>query len=158
MRKLYNHSKSTLFLMEMILSILILSLTCTACVQIFAAARNNREKARQYNHIQELTVCAEEVLEGWDGRNETFTDLLPCSIQTEDTLQYFYDRNWELCEKADVCYTMTIRLETSNLEKSADLAFTDQKGNSLYQTSIAFPFQSENMSSSNSVSERNTSE
>lgn len=54
MRKLYNHSKSTLFLMEMILSILILSLTCTACVQIFAAARNNREKARQYNHIQEL--------------------------------------------------------------------------------------------------------
>lgn len=77
MRKLYNHSKSTLFLMEMILSILILSLTCTACVQIFAAARNNREKARQYNHIQELTVCAEEVLEGWDGRNETFTDLLP---------------------------------------------------------------------------------
>ena len=56
MRKLYNHSKSTLFLMEMILSILILSLTCTACVQIFAAARNNREKARQYNHIQELTV------------------------------------------------------------------------------------------------------
>ena len=27
MRKLYNHSKSTLFLMEMILSILILSLT-----------------------------------------------------------------------------------------------------------------------------------
>lgn len=53
---------------------------------------------------------------------------------------------------------MTIRLKTSNLEKSADLAFTDQKGNSLYQTSIAFPFQSENMSSSNSVSERNTSE
>ena len=55
MRKLYNHSKSTLFLMEMILSILILSLTCTACVQIFA----------------------KEVLEGWDGRNETFTDLCP---------------------------------------------------------------------------------
>ena len=158
MRKLYNHSKSTLFLMEMILSILILALTCTACVQIFASARNNRLKARQYNHIQELAVCAGEVLEGWNGQTETFTDLLPCSTQAEDTLQYFYNENWELCEESDVCCTMTIRLGISDLEKKADLTFTDQSGTSLYQTSIAFPFQSEDLSSSNTASERNASE
>ena len=45
MKKLITHSKSSLFLIEMILSILILALTCTVCVRIFAAAKTQREEA-----------------------------------------------------------------------------------------------------------------
>ena len=44
MKKLITHSKSSLFLIEMILSILILALTCTVCVRIFAAAKTQREE------------------------------------------------------------------------------------------------------------------
>ena len=36
MQKLNKRSGSSLFLMEMILSILILALACTACIRIFA--------------------------------------------------------------------------------------------------------------------------
>ena len=45
MKKITTHSKSSLFLMEMILSILILALTCTACIRIFAAAKTQRKEA-----------------------------------------------------------------------------------------------------------------
>lgn len=58
MKKLITHSKSSLFLIEMILSILILALTCTICVRIFAAAKTQREEARELNHIQELVTSA----------------------------------------------------------------------------------------------------
>ena len=64
MKKLITHSKSSLFLIEMILSILILALTCTVCVRIFAAAKTQREEARELNHIQELVTSAGETLEG----------------------------------------------------------------------------------------------
>ena len=43
MKKLITHSKSSLFLIEMILSILILALPCTVCVRIFAAAHTKPE-------------------------------------------------------------------------------------------------------------------
>ena len=68
MKKLITHSKSSLFLIEMILSILILALTCTVCVRIFAAAKTQREEARELNHIQELVTSAGETLEGWNGQ------------------------------------------------------------------------------------------
>ena len=66
MKNLQTHSRSSLFLMEIILAVLILALTSTACVQIFAASRIQRQKARELNHIQELTTSVGEILEGWD--------------------------------------------------------------------------------------------
>lgn len=77
MKNLQTHSRSSLFLMEMILAVLILALTSTACVQIFAAARMQRQKAREFNHIQELTTSIGEILEGWDGDFSSFVKLLP---------------------------------------------------------------------------------
>ena len=59
MQKLNKRSGSNLFLMEMILSILILALACTACIRIFAAAGTDRRKARELND-KEWAICPEE--------------------------------------------------------------------------------------------------
>lgn len=147
MQKLQTHSKSSLFLMEMILAILILALTGTTCIRIFASARLQRQKARELNHIQELITSAGEVLEGWDGNISSFTSVLPASTQTSDTdqswkLEYFYDDNWKSCSKnSPQCrYLMLVQLRISETEKKADLNFSDSNGDSLYQLSMAFPF------------------
>lgn len=144
MQKLTTHSKSSLFLMEMILSILILALTCTACVRIFAAAKAVRQEARELNHIQELTTSAGETLEGWDGQISSFTRIFGKSDSEEDTglLQYHYDSEWKSCTEDSAKYTMTIKLGTSSTEKTADINFYDAKQNHLYQLSVAFPFDS----------------
>ena len=42
MKKTQHNSGTSLFLMEMILALLFLSLSSAACIQIFAAARKNR--------------------------------------------------------------------------------------------------------------------
>lgn len=85
MQKLTSHSRSSLFLMEMILSILILALTCTACVRIFAAAKTQRQKARELNHIQELATCAGEALEGWDGELSSFSQIFETVANVSDS-------------------------------------------------------------------------
>lgn len=100
MKKLITHSKSSLFLIEMILSILILALTCTVCVRIFAAAKTQREEARELNHIQELVTSAGETLEGWNGQLSSFISIFGQPSKTSGALlQYYYDDSWNPVQK-----------------------------------------------------------
>ena len=56
MKKITTHSKSGLFLMEMIFVLLFLGLTCGVCVRLFAASYMARVHAREDSHIQELQI------------------------------------------------------------------------------------------------------
>ena len=184
MQKLTSHSRSSLFLMEMILSILILALTCTACVRIFAAAKTQRQKARELNHIQELVTCAGEVLEGWDGELSSFSQIFETDANVSDSeisdsdgtissdsgssissatdasvgktknasknsrisspmgsylLNYYYDREWNSCDKTSAEYNMSIQLIVADYTKTADLNFYNSANENLYHLSISFP-------------------
>lgn len=77
MKKITTHSKSGLFLMEMIFVLLFLGLTCGVCVRLFAASYTARLKAREMDHIQELVTSAGEILEGTDGTAQSFLALMP---------------------------------------------------------------------------------
>lgn len=46
MKKISAHSKTSLFLMEMIFVLLFLALSSAACIRIFAAAKKNHIQAR----------------------------------------------------------------------------------------------------------------
>ena len=184
MQKLTSHSRSSLFLMEMILSILILALTCTACVRIFAAAKTQRQEARELNHIQELATCAGEALEGWDGELSSFLQIFETTANVSDSeasdsdgtissdsdssissatdasvgetknasknsrisspvgsylLNYYYDREWNSCDKTSAEYNMSIQLIVADYTKTADLNFYNSANKNLYHLSISFP-------------------
>lgn len=184
MQKLTSHSRSSLFLMEMILSILILALTCTACVRIFAAAKTQRQEARGLNHIQELATCAGEALEGWDGELSSFLQIFETDANVSDSeisdsdgtissdsgssissatdasvgktknasknsrisspvgsylLNYYYDREWNSCDKTSAEYNMSIQLIVADYTKTADLNFYNSANKNLYHLSISFP-------------------
>ena len=139
MKKLITHSKSSLFLIEMILSILILALTCTVCVRIFAAAKTQREEARELNHIQELVTSAGETLEGWNGQLSSFISIFGQPSKTSGALlQYYYDDSWNPCTENSAEYTMTIQPAASETEKTADINFYNSQHDNLYQLSVTF--------------------
>ena len=54
MKNFTTHSKSGLFLMEMIFVLLFLGLTCGICVRLFAASYQSRQKAREYPRAYHL--------------------------------------------------------------------------------------------------------
>ena len=184
MQKLTSHSRSSLFLMEMILSILILALTCTACVRIFAAAKTQRQEARELNHTQELATCSGEALEGWDGELSSFSQIFETAANVSDSeisdsdgtissdsdssissatdasvgktknasknsrisspvesylLNYYYDREWNSCDKTSAEYNMSIQLIVADYTKTADLNFYNSANKNLYHLSISFP-------------------
>lgn len=81
MKKTQHNSGTSLFLMEMILALLFLSLSSAACIQIFAAARKNRIQAEQWNQIQAKADTDRNF--SWDSTKHTLT----FSTEISDTPQ-----------------------------------------------------------------------
>ena len=139
MKKSRHNSGTSLFLMEMILALLFLSLSSAACIQIFAAARKSRLQAEQWNQIQALTTSVGEVLEGTDGTDEQILSLLPGGIKKDTSLIWYYNRNWQSCSSGEAAYEMILETDISS-EKSGELSFQQlSNGNELYRIPLRFP-------------------
>ncbi|MDO5136341.1 MAG: hypothetical protein Q4D55_09830 [Eubacteriales bacterium] len=138
MRKLTTHSRSGLFLMEMILSILFLSLSCSVCIRIFFAAHVNQKRAREQNHIQALVTSSGEILEGTDGSPEAFLRVLPGGEKKGSSLFYHYNRSWEPCTSDKFFYRLEIRFSPEPSLKKAKLLFSDREDSRLYDLSLQF--------------------
>lgn len=139
MKKSRHNSGTSLFLMEMILALLFLSLSSAACIQIFAAARKSRLQAEQWNQIQALTTSVGEVLEGTDGTDEQILSLLPGGIKKDTSLIWYYNRNWQSCSSGEAACEMILETDISS-EKSGELSFRQlSNGNELYRITLRFP-------------------
>ena len=114
MKESRHNSGTSLFLMEMILALLFLSLSSAACIQIFAAARKNRLQAEQWNQIQALTTSVGEILEGTDGTDEQFPPLPPGGIKKNTNLIWYYDRNWQSCSSGEAACEMILETDISS--------------------------------------------
>lgn len=142
MKKLYTHSKNSLFLIEMIMVLLFLSLSSVACIRIFAAASQNHAKAVDWRHIQSLTTSVGEILEGTDGTPDSVSEFLSGSTQNSSTLIWYYDENWEICSSEKASHKMTLILSTDAMIKEGTLTFysvREKKETEFYQTELAFP-------------------
>lgn len=139
MKKSRHNSGTSLFLMEMILALLFLSLSSAACIQIFAAARKSRLQAEQWNQIQALTTSVGEVLEGTDGTDEQILSLLPGGIKKDTSLIWYYNRNWQSCSSGEAACEMILETDISS-EKSGELSFQQlSNGSELYRITLRFP-------------------
>lgn len=139
MKESRHNSGTSLFLMEMILALLFLSLSSAACIQIFAAARKSRLQAEQWNQIQALTTSVGEVLEGTDGTDEQILSLLPGGIKKDTSLIWYYNRNWQSCSSGEAACEMILETDISS-EKSGELSFQQlSNGNELYRITLRFP-------------------
>lgn len=142
------HNKNSLFLIEMILSLLFLALICSACVQIFMAARTSRRQAREWNHIQELTTTIGELLEGSDGSPENIRELLQNTLSVtaaDDGIFLYFDKNWNPASPSEASYTAALILTQTPGEKGGILTFSDYSEKELYSIPLRFPlFTSQN--------------
>lgn len=104
-----NHSKSGLFLMELIISILFFSLAGAVCIRLFVHAHIiSKETVNQNNAI----TYAQNLAESWyssDGSPEMMQSQIKGSILSEDGISIFliFDKEWNMLNAADVsdiCY------------------------------------------------------
>lgn len=104
-----KHSKSSLFLMELIIAILFFSLTSTVCIRLFVRTHLISQQTINENHAINLVQNLAEGFLGTDGNLDALQSLFPDSILSEgNTLTLYWNEAWEACSKDRAAYSATV--------------------------------------------------
>lgn len=101
-----RHSRSSLFLMEMIIAILFFSLASAVCIQLFAKSHTLSVKTVNQNHaVIQAQNLAESYL-AYEGNMEELAPLFEqCSLDTaNNTLTLFFDAQWNPTQKENAVF------------------------------------------------------
>lgn len=111
-------SRSSLFLMELIISILFFSLASAACIQLFVKAHLLNIKTREQNQTIVWTQNLAELWQAHDGDilevyNQLHADYdsqnkgYVCLANNAESLRLYFDSKWNLTEK-NVAYVVSL--------------------------------------------------
>lgn len=107
-------SKSGLFILELIFSILFFSITSAVCVSLFVHARL---VSIQSSDLTAASLKAQDTAEAFKAVNadiDSLTKLLDSQQTKPELLQIYYDKNWNpVSDKTDSQYTLTLTSENS---------------------------------------------
>ena len=126
MRRKAN-TRSSLFLMELIIAILFFSLASAVCLRMFAKSHELSTGASTLNHaVNEASDLAESL----------HYDLVHGSDLVSLDLVYYYDENWNRCEgeDADAAYVMTADLyASSDVLVDGSVTVSEMDGTVIYE-------------------------
>ncbi len=90
------HSKSSLFLMELIIAIFFFSLASAVCVRLFVGAHKLAEKSVNLNHAVNWTQNVAETFYSCNGNLNSIVDNFENSYSSDNKLILFFDGDWNM--------------------------------------------------------------
>ena len=98
--------RSSLFLLELMISILMFSIASAWCVRLFVAARAVVSETEEQNRVENLAAGYAELFLVSDDPGAFFLEEgAKKEEMTGETLyQFFYDKNWNICGEAEAAF------------------------------------------------------
>ena len=100
--------RSSLLLIELIVTLFFFLLISVICIQIFAKTYTISQRSRELNHAQNLTAGAAEVLEYAGVSYEHWQTFFPEIQSDENLFRICYDKNFTACTLEEAFYTLTV--------------------------------------------------
>ena len=134
-----SHSRSSLFLIELIIAIAFFALGSAVCVQAFAKARTVTAQARDLSFASSTVSSAVSVVRYTDGTLEAVQDYFPGAFADGEDIAVCYDGDFAPCEQDSAAYTLTIHTEDIALGRSAGVRMDGADGETLYELQVRWP-------------------
>lgn len=130
----YEKSKTSVVLMEIIISIFLFMIVSSVCIQLFVQSYKINETSTD---LQNSSVIASEVADLLilnDGDIFEVSEMFENAVVSGNTMEIYYDDSFAICNKDDSLYTLTIngdgeKLQTFNIDMLKD-------GQSVYNISV----------------------
>lgn len=126
-----NRSKSSLFLMEMIVVILFFAITSAICIGLFTKAHQTAQDSVELTHAVLLSETAAETFKAAAGQLPPTAAALGGKIESDNVCIIGYDRDWQVTDQQP-SYTMTITVSAAEGIATAEI-LTQKKGAEIYQ-------------------------
>ena len=131
-------SKTSLFLMELIITILFFSLASTVCIQLFVKAHLLGEETIIQNHSIVIAQNIAESFYQFDGDIDSMCALLGATKAQDNSFSIYTDTQWNFCEKTDAAFITTFSLTEENALVYGEILITNLKNASeVYSLSLA---------------------
>ena len=117
----YLKSKTSLFLMELIITILLFAACGAVCVRLFVTSYVMTQDTVELNESASIAQGFAEVMRGTDGDIDSVLEHYPTAVRGgEGFFEVFYDDDFEACSYEEASYvadiTMTPNGAIQNLE------------------------------------------
>ena len=136
-----RHSKSHLFLMELIIAILFFALSSTVCIQLFIKSytlnKNTVNQNQAVIHAQNLAesylACNGSVVEIANVLSSFHPEL------AQNTIAIYFDSDWQVCDKANALYTAQLLTHNASEDGliSANIQIFDKNNSTIYELNIS---------------------
>ena len=133
-----NSSKSSLFLIELIIAILFFAIGSAVCVRAFIKAHDLSLQAKDLSFASAQASSAASVLKYTDGSFASFSTYFPDAGEREDGFLVYYDADQNLCSESDAVYTMEIVLSDENGMRHARITVAHTGEKPIYELPIRF--------------------
>lgn len=110
-------SKSSLFLLEMMISVLFFAVAAAVCIQVFVKAHQLSGQAENLNMAAGIASSAAELL----------------SSGSEEELAVYYDADWMPCGRDGAEYILDVGTQKEKDQISGQIRITDKDGEVIYE-------------------------
>lgn len=135
----HNNTRSSLFLIELIIAILFFSLGSAVCVQSFAKAHTLTSQARDLSFASSTVSSAASVIKYTDGSLEQVQAYFPAAHDEDGDVVACFDESFAPCTADDAAYIMLIHTDAPGLVHTASIRMDGRDGEKLYELQISYP-------------------
>lgn len=135
-----RNTRSSLFLIELMISVLFFALGSAVCIQVFVKAYTINEDARRLSFASLQASSAASALKYTNGSAEAMKEYFPQITEDENGLSVYYDKAFQECPKSDCFFSMHITQQKKDHAIYACIRITapDRK-NPVYSLDIHYP-------------------
>ncbi len=134
-----NKTRSSLFLIELIIAILFFSLGAAVCVQAFVRAHTLTGEARDLSFASSVVSSAANVVKYTDGDLADVQARFPGAYADGADIAVDYDSGFAPCGAEDAAYTLRIHTEDGGAQRTAAIRMDGRDGNTIYELALHWP-------------------
>ena len=135
-----NNTRSSLFLIELIIAILFFSLGSAVCIQAFVKAHTDSTDAQNLSFASSTVSSAASVVKYTDGTLDSMQAYFPEAFQDGgNTIAVCYNRDHTPCAPSDAAYTLRIETGLQTGVETAHIWIADRLGQTVYELDLRYP-------------------
>lgn len=127
----YHHSKSGLFLMELLFNLLLFCVLCGCGLMFFIKSNNLNDSTTSLHHAVSITSSIASIYESGDGSTASICNIYKNCDTDDDCIYIYFDKEYQPCSKEYSKYYAVVRKVDTTLDK-VDICFYNSKDSMLY--------------------------
>ena len=126
--------RSTVFLMELIMAILIFSIAATVCVQVFVKSHTLKEESNKLSQAVFASTSVAEIIRSGHDYDVILAKEYPLLLCDNNSYTIFFDEEWNNTSNNNAKFCLEIEIDTKNDFLNSVITVYEEKNKAVIYT------------------------